>query len=219
LFLMVVTDHQDETIPNMTGKIAGWDFGLKTFLTGSDGVTIESPQFFQQLRNKLKAANRSLSRKKQGSNNWYRAKDNLNRVYESISNKRHDWFWKQADQLTDEYDVLIFEDLNLKGMQRLWGRKICDLAFATFLEILQTVADFKGKVIHFVDRFYPSSKTCSHCGQINQELALKDRFWDCSSCHTKGIPRDRNAAVNLCRVGASTLKLDTVRPSKMASVV
>ena len=63
---------------------------------------------------------------------WYKAKDNLNRVYEDVSNKRRDWFWKLAHKLTDKYDVLIFEDLNLDGMKRLWGRKVSDLSFATF---------------------------------------------------------------------------------------
>ena len=158
-----------------------------------------------------------MSRKKKGSNNWYRAKDHLNRVYDSISNKRRDWFWKLSHELTDQYDVLIFEDLNLKGMQQLWGRKVSDLSFATFLEILETVATNKGKLVHFIDRWYPSSKTCSVCGYVNQDLELRDRSWDCPSCKTK-LDRDRNAAVNIQRVGASTLKLDTVRPSLMASV-
>jgi len=187
LFILVVTDHDDEVIALTTDKIAGFDFGLKTFLTGSDGTTIKSPLFFSQLRNKLKAASRSLSRKKKGSNNWYRAQDHLNRVYEEISNKRRDWFWKRSDELTNKYDVLIFEDLNLKGMQRLWGRKVSDLSFATFLKILETVATNKGKLVHFVDRWYPSSKTCSVCGHVNQDLSLTDRVWDCPDCNTKLI--------------------------------
>ena len=91
LFILVVTDYVDESFAPVTGKIAGWDFGLKTFLTGSNHTTIESPLFFNQFRNRLKAANRSLSRKNQGSNNWYKAKDHLNRVYEDVSNKRKDW--------------------------------------------------------------------------------------------------------------------------------
>ena len=210
LFLLVVTDWVEEIIPVMTGNSAGWDFGLKTFLTGSDGTTIQSPLFFNQLRNKLKSANRFLSRKKKGSSNWYRAKAHLNRVYEQISNKRRDWFWKLAHQLTDKYDVLIFEDLNLVVMKCLWGRKVSDLSFATFLEILETVATIKGKTVHYIDRFYPSSKTCSHCGYINQELSLKDREWNCSGCNTK-LLRDENAAINIHRVGASTLELESVR--------
>ena len=107
---------------------------------------------------------------------------------------------------------MIFEDLNLDGMKRLWGRKVSDLSFATFLEILGTVADNKGKLVHFIGRFYPSSKTCSCCGYINKDLTLKDREWNCSYCNTK-LDRDKNAAINIHRVGASTLKLDTVSPS------
>ena len=135
-----------------------------------------------------------------------------------MSNKRRDWFWKLSHDLTNKYDVLIFEDLNLDGMKRLWGRKVSDLSFATFLEILQTVAAIKGKVVHFVDGFYPSSKTCSHCGYIDKELNLKDRVWDCPSCKTKDIPRDWNASLNLQREGASSLNLDTVRQPLVASV-
>ncbi|MEL7418766.1 MAG: transposase [Cyanobacteria bacterium J06555_3] len=236
LFILVVTEHVDESIAPVTGKIAGWDFGLKTFLASSDNTSIESPLFFNQSRSRLKAASRSLSSKKKGSNNWYKALIHLNRVYEDVSNKKKDWFWKLAHKLTDEYDVLIFEDLNLDGMKRLWGRKVSDaranarqssktticanaLRFASFLEILQTVATNKGKVIHFVDRFYPSSKTCSHCGHVNKELSLKDRDWDCKGCGTKGIRRDWNAAVNLLRVGASTLGLENVSEVQLPILV
>ena len=219
LFILVVTDYTDESFGVVTGKIAGFDYGLKTFLTVSDGTSIESPLFFKQSRNRLKAASRNLSGKKKGSNNWYKAKDHLNRVYEDISDKRRDWFWKLAHKLTNEYDVLIFEDLNLDGMKRLWGRKVSDLSFATFLEILQTVATSKGKLVHFVGRYYPSSKTCSHCGYVHKELSLKDRFWDCPSCKTKDIPRDWNASVNLQREGASSLGLGDVREVQLPVAV
>ena len=218
LFILVVTDFVDESFGVVTGKIAGFDFGLKTFLTVSDGTTIESPLFFNQFRSLLKSANKNLSSKQKGSNNWYKAKAHLALVHEFISNKRKDWFWKLANELTNEYDVLIFETLNLKGMKRLWGRKVSDLSFASFLEILVCVANNKGKTVHFVDRFYPSSKTCSSCGYINKELSLKDREWDCPSCKKKGISRDLNAAINLQREGASSLGLDTVRLSQTASV-
>ncbi|MEL6495413.1 MAG: transposase, partial [Cyanobacteria bacterium J06623_7] len=98
-------------------------------------------------------------------------------------------------------------------------RKVGDLSFASFLEILQTVATNKGKVVHFVDRYFPSSKTCSHCGHINKELSLRDRTWDCKGCGTKGIRRDWNAAVNLLRVGASTLGLENVREVQLPILV
>ena len=233
LFVLVVTDFVEERSSRafeetskdatssfgvVTGKIAGFDFGLKTFLTVSDGTTIKSPLFFNQFRSLLKKANKNISSKKKGSNNWYKAKAHLARVHEFISNKRKDWFWKLAHELTNKYDVLIFEDLNIKGMKRLWGKKISDLSFSTFIEILVCVANKKGKTVHFVDKFYPSSKTCSSCGYINKELSLKEREWDCPSCNSLGISRDLNAAINLQREGASSLGLDTVRLSQTASV-
>ena len=212
LFILVVTDFIDESFGVMTGKIAGFDFGLKTFLTSSDLTKVESPLFFNKFRSELKVANRKLSRKKKGSNNWYKAKDDLNRMHEKISHKRRDWFWKLAHELTNEYDLLIFEDLNLNAMKKLWGRKVSDLSFSTFLEILETVANNKGKTIHFIDKFYPSSKTCSDCGYHNQELTLKDRAWDCPDCRTK-LDRDLNAAKNIQREGASSLKVGDVSRS------
>ncbi len=232
LFILVVTDFIEESFGVVTGKIAGFDFGLKTFLTASDLTRVESPLFFNKLRSKLKAASRKLSSKKKGSNNWDKAKNDLNRLYEKISDKRRDWFWKLAHELTNEYDVLIFEDLNLRGMKKLWGRKVSDLSFSTllvrvplrrkpprgrtaFLEILETVAHNKGKTIHFIDRFYPSSKTCFECGYRNKELALKERAWDCPGCGTK-LDRDLNAAKNIQREGASSLKVGDVRRSSSA---
>ncbi|MBE9170973.1 transposase [Pleurocapsales cyanobacterium LEGE 06147] len=210
LFIQIVTDYTEESCGVVTGKIAGFDFGLKTFLTVDDGTEIQSPLFFNQSRNKLKYANRNLSRKEKNSRNWYKAKYALNRVDEATTNKRKDWFGKLANDLTNKYDVLIFETLNLAAMKRLWGRKISDLAFRTFLNILEVVASKKGKIVHYIDKFFPSSRICFHCGYKNQELELKDRFWDCPNCK-KSIQRDLNAARNIKRVGASTLRLEDVR--------
>ncbi len=218
LFILVVTDFTDESFGVVTGKIAGFDFGLKTFLTASDLTVIESPLFFNEFRSQLKAASRNISSKRTSSNNWHKAKDNLNRVYEQISHKRKDWFWKLAHELTDKYDVLIFEDLNLRGMKKLWGRKVSDLSFSSFLEILEMVAHKKGKTIHFVDRFYPSSKTCGDCGYQNKELTLKERIWDCPGCGAK-LDRDLNAAKNILREGASSLTVGDVRHSLSAIAV
>jgi 4-amino-4-deoxy-L-arabinose transferase-like glycosyltransferase len=151
-----------------------------------------------------------LSRKKKGSKNRRKANLHLNRVFQRIDNLRHDFFFKLAHELTDKYDVIFFEDLNLKGMKALWGRKVSDLCFGTFLNILQYVAGQKGVKIHFIDRFYPSSKTCSDCGYIYQKLSLKERQWACPGC---GVIHDRdfNAALNIHRVGASTFGVGEVR--------
>lgn len=201
LFLNVVATGSDQEIVKIeTGKSAGFDFGLKMFLTTSDGEEIESPQFLKLSLDKLAKANRELSRKKKGSANRERARLHLNRVYESISNQRRDWFWKLAHKLTDKYDELYFETLNLDGMKRLWGRKVSDLAFAEFLKILEWVASKKGKSVGFVGRWYPSSKTCSSCGHIHKNLELKDRVWRCGNCLSIN-DRDKNAANNILKEG------------------
>ena len=92
------------------------------------------------------------------SNNWNKARIRLARLHQDITNKRRNWFWELSHKLCDTYDVMCFETLKLKGMQRLWGKKIGDLAFGSFLEILQTVAATKGKSVVFVGQWFASSK-------------------------------------------------------------
>ena len=210
LFMVLVVD--DGTNPEVevkTGKIAGFDFGLKTFLTCSDGNNIESPQFFKQSLNAIKKASKQHSKKLKGSSNRERARKDLVRKHEDISHRRRDWFWKLAHELTDRFDVLCFETLNLNGRQRLWGRKISDLAFVEFLQILEWVAKKKYKQVVFVDQWYPSSKTCSSCGHILESLDLSVREWRCPSCQSIN-GRDENAARNIQMVGASTIGLGDV---------
>lgn len=122
LFMVVVVD--DGVAPEVkteTGRIAGFDFGLKTFLTCSGGFSIEAPLFFKQSLNAVRKGSREHSRKLKGSRGRERARLNLARKHEDIANRRRDWFWKLAHRLTDQFDMLCFETLNLKGMQRLWG--------------------------------------------------------------------------------------------------
>ena len=216
LYLYFVVE--EEIVQNnqaMTGNSAGFDFGLKTFLVTSDSEEIESPLFYRQALAELKAAQRKLSSKVKFSNHWKKAKANVTRLYQSVVNKRRDWFFKLAHELTDRYDWLFFEDLSMKGMRALWGRKIGDLARSEFMGILKHVASLKGKTIGLIDRFCPSSKTCFDCGYIHKDLALSDRRWTCSDCGAVH-DRDVNAALNIQRVGASTLGLGDVRPTLLA---
>ncbi len=210
LFMVVVVDGY--SVPEVTfetGKIAGFDFGLKTFLTCSEGFKIDSPLFLKASLNILAKASKQHSKKQKGSNNREQARKHLVRCHEAISNRRRDWFWKLAHRLTDEFDVLCFETLNLKGMQRLWGRKVNDLALGDFLQVLEWVAKKKGKRVIYIDPWYPSSKTCSCCGHILESLDLSVRRWRCPSCHSVN-DRDENAAVNIKRVGSSTLGVEDV---------
>jgi len=216
LFLVVVVDPVDEPqIKFETGRTAGFDFGLKTFLTCSEGFKIESPLFFKQGINAIQQANRQLSSKVKGSRNREQARLSLCRKHEDIANQRRGWFWKLAHKLTDQFDVLYFETLNLKGMQKLWGRKIHDLAFREFLSILEWVAQKKGKQVVYRDPWFPSSKRCSKCGQVLESLDLKVREWCCPECHT-WHDRDENAAKNIKVGGSPSTGLGDVRLAQPA---
>ncbi|MGL4882158.1 MAG: RNA-guided endonuclease InsQ/TnpB family protein, partial [Waterburya sp.] len=151
----------------------------------------------------------ATSREGRGSNNREKARKNLVRVHEKVINCRTDWFWKLAHKLTDKFDYLFFETLNIKGMQRLWGLKISDLAFSEFLKILEFVAEKKGKIVSYIDRWTPSSKTCNNCNHVIDKLELDIRSWICPSCFSHNR-RDYNASCVIHKVGASTLRLGDV---------
>lgn len=183
-----------------TGNAVGIDFGLKTFLTLSDRTSVESPQWLLHELNLVRRTNRNLSRKQKGSGNRRRARLAYAKVHEDIANRRTDWFFKLAKELATRYSVICIEDLNLKGMQRMWGRKISDLAFFEFVKILECEASIHGCEIVRIDRWYPSSKTCHCCGHVFGDLTLKDRKWTCPSCRTEH-DRDVNAAINILNQG------------------
>ena len=212
VYICILTDYV-EPDPNrvMTGKIAGFDFGLKRYLTGHNGHDIDSPEFFKRSLNAIKRANRAHSRTKNRSKNRERARLDLARKHRKIERQRADFHWKLAHQLTDEYDEIRLEDLNLKGMKALWGRKVSDLGFADFVKKLVYIAKKKGVKITFIDKWYPSSQTCSACGAVNEALNLRDRTWRCNDCGAVH-DRDRNAAINIFRVGASTHEGEDVSP-------
>jgi putative transposase len=218
LMIVVVGDVSEPEVKFKTGKIAGFDFGGKTFLTISDGTKIESPQFLKLSINAIKKASRQHSQKRKESPNRERARKNLVRKHENVANRRCNWFWKIAHELTYKFDMLCFETLNLKGMQRLWGRKISDLAFGECLQILQWIATKKGKQVVFLWRWYPSSKTWFDCDHVLESLdiSVRERRWP--SCQSiKG--QDENAALKIQAVGGSTVRLGDVRQARPAIAV
>jgi len=177
-----------------TGKTAGIDFGLKTFLTISDGTQVASPQFFKLGSDRIAEGNRSVARKVKGSKSRAQAVQDLARTHRTIARQRADWQWKEARKLAERFDIIWIEDLNLAGMKALWGRKVSDLAFYSFtvkLDYLQKVND---KELNKRDRFFASSKTHFECGYINTSLTLSDRVWTCPQCGEL-VQRDANAAL------------------------
>ena len=198
------------------GASVGIDFGLKQYLTLSDGTTYKNPQFLKENLIELRRRSHNLSKCKKGSNNREHKRKELGRLFESIGNKRADFQWKLAHELCRKYDTIFLEDLNFIDMKlgRKTNRKIKDQAHAEFVRKLEYIATKYNVVVHKIDRYYPSSKTCT-CGYINKDLKLTDRKWVCPQC---GATHDRDllAANNILRRGIYELESDSKTSKRIA---
>ncbi len=218
LYACFSLDMKTEPVDRTTaGNSAGFDFGLKMFLVGSDGSDIHAPQPLLAHLTRLRQLSREFSRKMRGSGHWQEAKTRLAELHRKIRHARVHWHWSLARALCLKYDAIQLEPLELRGMARLWGRKMSDLGHGNFLRILQHVAAKLGTTLTFVDRFFPSTKLCSSCGVINDSLTLKDRDWQCTcgAFHD----RDHNAALNIHRAGTSPNGVGHVRQASPAVAV
>ena len=176
-WLTVITDDTTtEPLPT-TGESVGIDFGMDIYLTLNTGEKIQHPQFLKQSLKELRQPNKSLSRKVRGSNNWWRAIHELARLYRKVANQRRDWHWKLATDLCRRFDLIATETLNLDGMKRLWRRKVSDLAFYQFLEILKYKCVKHNRELRQVGQWTATTKPCSDCGSHNNNLFLSDRQW------------------------------------------
>ena len=201
IYVYFVTDAKNFEVETRTGKSVGFDFGLKKFLTASDGKDVTSPFFFADNAKLIAKASRELSRKRKGSNNRRRARLKLARLYKKSTNQRNDFHFKLAHRLCIEYDTICIENLNVKGMQRLYGRKIGDLGFSDFVKILKYEASKFGTIVKDVGRYFASSQICHCCGYQNTEVKdLSVRKWQCPKCGANH-ERDRNAAINILQEG------------------
>ena len=200
LWLIVSTDVQPKQYDRLGNASIGIDFGLKHFITTSDGVTIDSPETYRRSLRRLRKLHRYLSTKKLGSNSRRKAKRNLSRLYDRITNLRTDWQWKLAHELCKHNIHIGVEDLNLSAMKKLWGRKVSDLAYGEFINKLSHVAIKYGTKVVKIGRFDATSQTCSVCGYKNSVTKdLSVRAWvcpDCGSIHN----RDINAARNILTI-------------------
>lgn len=212
-FIVMVLDQSPRPIgKSHNGASVGIDFGLKKYMTMSDGTTVDNPQFLKSGLRQLQRKSRNLSKCVPGSHNWERKRLDLDRHHEKVANQRNAFQWQLAHQLCQQYDRIFIEDLQLTGMYALWGRKMADLAHGEFVLKLQYIASKYGVTVHKIDRFYPSSKTCT-CGYVNHKLQIRDRTWVCPECGAVH-KRDLLAANNILRQGIA--ELESVSKSKNA---
>ena len=177
----------------------GLDFSPNNLYIDSNNNSAPNYKPHKQLNSKkLTKLQRRLSRKQKGSNNREKARVKLARFEKHISDSRKDYIEKETLRLVRTYDVIGIEDLNLQGMMKFShnAKNYVDTSWYTFTQKLIWKSEFNNCIIVKSDRFYPSSKTCNHCGHVNQNLTLKDRKWICPNCGTE-IIRDENAGKNL----------------------
>ena len=178
----------------------GMDFGLKTFITTSDNVSIDAPLPLKNNLKRLRKLSRNLSKKKMGSNGRRRAKKELAKLYERITNQRTDFHWKLAHELCKTHSYIAIEDLNLNGMIKRWGRKVSDLGWGLFVLKLEEVALKYGTKLVKIGRFEASSQICHCCGYKNSGTKdLSVREWICPQCGAIH-DRDVNAAINILNI-------------------
>ena len=198
---LLVDNPSIQPLPLLT-KSVGLDVGISSLLTTSDGDKIANPKHFKRHRQKLKRVQKSLCRKKKGSNNRAKAHVKVARAHGKIADSRLDFLHKLTTQLVRENQTIVVEDLAVKNMVKnpKLALAISDAAWGELTRQLDYKCKWYGRTLVLVDRWFPSSKRCGHCGHIVESLPLDIREWNCPKC---GTPHDRdiNAARNLLAVG------------------
>ena len=209
-YVSIFTEQIIDELPK-TGKQVGIDLGLKDFVITSEGTKFKNNRYTKKYAKQLKKAQQHLSRKQKGSNGFEKQKLKVAKIHEKIASCRLDTLHKVSKELVKSYDLISIEDLNVKGMikNHKLSKHIVDASWGNFVTLLQYKCDWYGKQLIKVNRFFPSSKCCSECGWINQELKLSDRVWTCNSC---GVVHDRdwNASKNILKEGLKNISAGTV---------
>ena len=207
-FLSILIEMEDTELKRFkhTNEQVGIDLGVKDFVITSDGEVFENKHFFKKKEKQLKKLQRQLSKKVKGYNNRKKAQVRIAKLFERITNKKDAYIHYVTNELLTYFDTIFMEDLNVQGMLKNHhlAKAIQEVGFYKFKETLVNKALVNDKQVVFIDRFYPSSKTCSVCGYKKRDLRLSDREWICPNCGMKH-DRDINAAMNILLEGQRML--------------
>lgn len=206
--LSVLIDIKPSNSLPKTDQVCGLDLGIKDFITTSEGQSYENLKIKRSNERKLRKLNQNLSRKQKGSKNKNKSRIKLAKYHEKLNNIKENYLHLIVNQIINENQVIVMEDLNVKGMMKNknLAKSIQELSLNRFKTIMSYKSEWYERDLVFVDRFFPSSKTCSCCGYINKDLTLNDRKWICNQCGSV-LDRDLNAAINIKNEG---LKINKV---------
>lgn len=206
LYEYTVCENQTEWKGNAEGmQILGMDYAMEGMAVLSDGTRCTYPACYRKSEARLSREQRKLSKCNKGSRNYQKQKRKVALCHEKIRNQRKDFQHKLSGQLAEKYDAVAVEDLNMKAMSQCLhlGKGIMDNGYGQFLSMLNYKLEWRGKKLIRVDRFYPSSKTCSCCGKVKESLQLSERIYECD-CGNR-MDRDVNAAINIREEGRRIL--------------
>ena len=208
-FLSILVDIPESELvkSNKTDKQVGLDLGVKDFVITSDGIVFENKHFFKSEERKIAKLQRQLSRKNKGSNNRDKQRVRLAKAFERLTGKKENYIHYVVNEIIKSYDVVFMEDLDVQGMLKNHhiSKAIREVGFYRFKSVLQNKSLVNDKQVVLIERFYPSSKTCSCCGYKKKDLKLSDRIWTCPECG-EHHDRDVNAARNILLEGQRKLQ-------------
>ena len=218
-YAALTVERDDQAVKKIPkGGAVGVDLGIKALATLSDGTVIPNPHTLVTDEQRLKRAQKALSRKAKGSKRRAKARERVARIHNRIANRRSDTLHKFTTMLARTYSDISIEDLNVAGMVKNHhlAKAVSDASFFELRRMLEYKTAKTGAKLHFVDRWYPSSKTCSNCGSVKAKLSLTERTYTCGNCGLV-IDRDLNAAINIMVAGSAPETLNahggTVRRS------
>jgi len=191
----------------------GLDFSMSELYVDSNGAHADYPHFFRKSQEKLSREQRRLSHCEKGSSRYMKQKKKIARLHAHIARQRKDYLHKESRKITNFYDLVCIESLNMKEISQnsRFGKSVHDNGWGMFTDFLSYKLARAGKKLVRIDKWYPSSKICSRCGKLKKELKLEDRIYSCT-CGNQ-MNRDENAAINICREGLriSGVELETER--------
>lgn len=200
-FVSICVETDVEQLEKVTENV-GIDLGLSHFAILSNGEKIENPKYLKKSLQKLAIEQRKLSSKQKGSSNWNKQRVKVARLHERVANQRLDFIHKLSKRIINENQVIVLEDLAVKNMMKndKLAQSISDASWHNFVILLDYKAKWCGRTIHKIHRWYPSSKICSECGYVMEDMPLHIREWECPKCDSIH-DRDINAAKNILKQG------------------